>query len=144
MIKRNLFLVWLLAYVTQGLYTLFWYVKTKQEMTNLGENIRPAWMLIIPVVNWYWLWGYSQAASKVINHKLQPITVYKILISIPILTNILVTGVLLAQSGIISTTPDPSRVKLVFTILTSLQATAVTIIQAHFNQTTDQNTISEN
>ena len=144
MIKRNLFLVWLLAYVTQGLYTLFWYVKTKQEMTNLGENIRPAWMLIIPVVNWYWLWGYSQAASKVINHKLQPITVYKILISIPILTNILVTGVLLAQSGIISTTPDPSRVKLVFTILTSLQATAVTIIQAHFNQTIDQNTISEN
>ena len=144
MIKRNLFLVWLLAYVTQGLYTLFWYVKTKQEMTNLGENIRPAWMLIIPIVNWYWLWGYSQAASKVINHKLQPITVYKILISIPILTNILVTGVLLAQSGIISTTPDPSRVKLVFTILTSLQATAVTIIQAHFNQTIDQNTISEN
>ena len=144
MIKRNLFLVWLLAYVTQGLYTLFWYVKTKQEMTNLGENIRPAWMLIIPIVNWYWLWGYSQAASKVINHKLQPITVYKILISIPILTNILVTGVLLARSGIISTTPDPSRVKLVFTILTSLQATAVTIIQAHFNQTIDQNTISEN
>ena len=144
MIKRNLFLVWLLAYVTQGLYTLFWYVKTKQEMTNLGENIRPAWMLIIPIVNWYWLWGYSQAASKVINHKLQPITVYKILISIPILTNILVTGVLLARSGIISTTPDPSRVKLVFTILTSLQATAVTIIQAHFNQTIDKNTISEN
>ena len=144
MIKRNLFLVWLLAYVTQGLYTLFWYVKTKQEMTNLGENIRPAWMLIIPIVNWYWLWGYSQAASKVINQKLQPMTIYKILISIPILTNILVTGVLLAQSGIISTTPDPSRVKLVFTILTSLQATAVTIIQAHFNQTIDQNTISEN
>ena len=141
MVKRNLLLVWLLTSLTQGLYTLFWYVKTKREMTNLGESIRPAWMLIIPVVNWYWLWNYSQAVSKVINQKLRPITVYKILISIPILSNILLTGVLLAKSGIISTTLDQSRVQVVFTILLQLQAVAITIIQAYFNQTVDQNTV---
>ena len=143
MVKRNLLLVWLLTSLTQGLYTLFWYVKTKREMTNLGESIRPAWMLIIPVVNWYWLWNYSQAVSKVINQKLRPITVYKILISIPILSNILITGVLLAKRGIISTTLDESRIQLVFAILLQLQATAITVIQAYFNQTVDQNTTSE-
>ena len=143
MVKRNLFLVWLLTSLTQGLYTLFWYVKTKREMTNLGENIRPAWMLIIPVVNWYWLWNYSQAVSKVINQKLRPITVYKILISIPILSNILITGVLLAKRGIISTTLDESKIQLVFAILLQLQATAITVIQAYFNQTVDQNIVSE-
>ncbi|HCK16503.1 TPA: hypothetical protein DHW51_20420 [Candidatus Poribacteria bacterium] len=144
MVKRNLLLVWLLTSLTQGLYTLFWYVKTKREMTNLGESIRPAWMLIIPVVNWYWLWNYSQAVSKVINQKLRPITVYKILISIPILSNILITGVLLAKRGIISTTLDESRIQLVFAILLQLQATAITVIQAYFNQTVDQNIVSEN
>ena len=143
MVKRNLFLVWLLTSLTQGLYTLFWYVKTKREMTNLGESIRPAWMLIIPVVNWYWLWNYSQAVSKVINQKLRPITVNKILISIPILSNILITGVLLAKRGIISTTLDESRIQLVFAILLQLQATAITVIQAYFNQTVDQNIVSE-
>ncbi|MCS5660237.1 MAG: DUF4234 domain-containing protein [Dehalococcoidia bacterium] len=143
MVKRNLLLVWLLTSLTQGLYTLFWYVKTKREMTNLGESIRPAWMLIIPVVNWYWLWNYSQAVSKVINQKLRPITVYKILISIPILSNILITGVLLAKRGIISTTLDESRIQLVFAILLQLQATAITVIQAYFNQTVDQNIVSE-
>tara|TARA_B100001105_G_scaffold253971_1_gene248694 strand:- start:847 stop:1281 length:435 start_codon:yes stop_codon:yes gene_type:complete len=143
MVKRNLFLVWLLTSLTQGLYTLFWYVKTKREMTNLGESIRPAWMLIIPVVNWYWLWNYSQAVSKVINQKLRPITVYKILISIPILSNILITGVLLAKRGIISTTLDESKIQLVFAILLQLQATAITVIQAYFNQTVDQNIVSE-
>ena len=144
MVKRNLLLVWLLTSLTQGLYTLFWYVKTKREMTNLGESIRPAWMLIIPVVNWYWLWNYSQAVSKVINQKLRPITIYKILISIPILSNILITGVLLAKRGIISTTLDESRIQLVFAILLQLQATAITVIQAYFNQTVDQNIVSEN
>ena len=143
MVKRNLLLVWLLTSLTQGLYTLFWYVKTKREMTNLGESIRPAWMLIIPVVNWYWLWNYSQAVSKIINQKLRPITVYKILISIPILSNILITGVLLAKRGIISTTLDESRIQLVFAILLQLQATAITVIQAYFNQTVDQNIVSE-
>ena len=143
MVKRNLLLVWLLTSLTQGLYTLFWYVKTKREMTDLGENIRPAWMLIIPVVNWYWLWNYSQAVSKVINQKLRPITVYKILISIPILSNILITGVILAKRGIISTTLDESRIQLVFAILLQLQATAITVIQAYFNQTVDQNIVSE-
>ena len=143
MVKRNLLLVWLLTSLTQGLYTLFWYVKTKREMTNLGESIRPAWMLIIPVVNWYWLWNYSQAVSKIINQKLRPITVYKILISIPILSNILITGVLLAKRGIISTTLDESKIQLVFAILLQLQATAITVIQAYFNQTVDQNIVSE-
>ena len=143
MVKRNLLLVWLLTSLTQGLYTLFWYAKTKREMTDLGESIRPAWMLIIPVVNWYWLWNYSQAVSKVINQKLRPITVYKILISIPILSNILITGVILAKRGIISTTLDESRIQLVFAILLQLQATAITVIQAYFNQTVDQNIVSE-
>jgi len=143
MTKRNLLLVWLFACLTQGLYTLFWYVKTKREMTMQGQNILPAWMLVIPLANWYWLWNYSQAVSKVINQKLRPITVYKILISIPILSNILLTGVLLAKAGIISTTLDQSRVQVVFTILLQLQAVAITIIQAYFNQTVDQNTVSE-
>lgn len=109
--------------------------------------MHPTWMLIagmiVPVIHWYWLWNYSQAVSKIINQKLRAITVYKILISIPILLHILVTGVVLAREGIISTTLDESKVRLVIIILLQLQATAVTIIQAYFNQTANQNMVPE-
>ena len=65
--KRNAFAVFILPFVTFGIYGIVWYVKTKAEMNSKGADIPTAWLLIIPFVNLYWLWKYSQGVEKVTN-----------------------------------------------------------------------------
>ncbi|MGH7237186.1 MAG: DUF4234 domain-containing protein [Candidatus Saccharimonadales bacterium] len=57
--------VFFLSIITLGIYSLVWQVKTKGEMNKLGANIPTAWLLIIPFVNFYWLWKYSEGVEKV-------------------------------------------------------------------------------
>ncbi len=54
--QRSPFLVFLLSLITFGIYGIVWYVKTKNEMNARGAQIPTAWLLIIPIVNIYWLW----------------------------------------------------------------------------------------
>lgn len=65
MTKRNPFAVFILPFVTFGIYSIVWYVKTKEEMNSRGADIPTAWLLIIPFVNLYWLWKYSRGVEKV-------------------------------------------------------------------------------
>jgi hypothetical protein len=51
--------------ITFGIYGLVWLVKTKNEMNSLGAKIPTAWLLIIPLVNIYWLWTYAQGVEQV-------------------------------------------------------------------------------
>ncbi|MNL33863.1 hypothetical protein D3C87_1557970 [compost metagenome] len=67
--KRNLFAVLLLCLFTFGVYSIVWPVKTKIEMNRLGANIPTAWLIIIPIVNIYWLWKYSEGVEQVTNGK---------------------------------------------------------------------------
>ena len=64
---RNPFLVFFLPLITFGIYGLVWYVKTKREMNAKGAQIPTAWLIIIPIVNIYWLWKYSQGVEVVTN-----------------------------------------------------------------------------
>ena len=65
MTNRNPVLVIALSFCTCGFYYLYWLVNTKEEMNRLGAEIPTAWLIIIPFVNIYWLWCWSQGVEKV-------------------------------------------------------------------------------
>jgi hypothetical protein len=55
----------LLTAVTFGLYPLFWFARTKDEMNRLGADVPGAWMLFIPLANLFFLWKYAAGAEHV-------------------------------------------------------------------------------
>lgn len=65
MTNRNPVVVFILSLVTCAIYHIYWFVVTKNEMNQRGADIPTAWLLIIPFVNLYWLWRYSQGVEKV-------------------------------------------------------------------------------
>jgi hypothetical protein len=65
MTQRNPAAVFILCFITFGIYGIVWYVKTKGEMNAKGADIPTAWLIIIPIVNLYWLWQWSQGVEKV-------------------------------------------------------------------------------
>lgn len=65
MTHRSVVLVILLSLFTFGIYPLYWYVKTKDEMVSLGASIPTGWLLIIPIANLYWIWKWSQGVEQV-------------------------------------------------------------------------------
>jgi hypothetical protein len=73
---RNPFAVVVLSIITFGIYALVWQVKTKNEMNKLGAQIPTAWLIIIPFVNIWWLWKYSEGVEKVTNGKLSGILAF--------------------------------------------------------------------
>jgi hypothetical protein len=67
--KRNVAAVIILPLVTFGIYMLYWFVQTKQELNQRGAGVPTAWLLIIPFVNLYWLWKYFEGAEQVTGEK---------------------------------------------------------------------------
>jgi hypothetical protein len=63
--KRNIILVYLFIFITLGIYQIYWLVKTKGELNELGAEIPTAWLVIIPFVNIYWLYKYAVGFAKV-------------------------------------------------------------------------------
>ncbi len=62
---RNPVAVLLLPFVTFGIYSIVWYVKTKNEMNRLGADIPTAWLLIVPIANIWWVWKYSEGVERI-------------------------------------------------------------------------------
>lgn len=67
--NRNVIAVLLLPFVTFGIYSIYWEVSTKIEMNEKGASIPTAWLLIVPIVNIWWLWKYSEGVEKITNGK---------------------------------------------------------------------------
>ena len=63
--KRSPLTVLVLSLITCGLYMLYWSVVTKREMNTQGAQIPTAWLLIIPIVNLYWSWKFSEGVETV-------------------------------------------------------------------------------
>ena len=68
--KRDPLMVFFLSIITLGIYALVWEVKTKREMNTKGAQIPTAWLLIIPIVNFYWLWKFSEGVETVTNKEM--------------------------------------------------------------------------
>ena len=77
--NRNPLLVILLPLVTFGIYMLYWFVKTKGEMNKLGASIPTAWLIIVPFVNIWWMWKYSEGADKVTNGQMSAVLAFVLL-----------------------------------------------------------------
>jgi len=65
--KRNIVVVYLLIFITFGIYAIVWEVKTKGEINSLGGNIPTAWLLIVPIANIYWAWRYCEDFGKYVK-----------------------------------------------------------------------------
>ncbi len=78
--NRSPIAVFLLPFITFGIYSWYWAVKTKGEMNNLGENIPTAWIWLIPFIGWiWWLWKYSEAVEHVTGEKITGILAFVVL-----------------------------------------------------------------
>ncbi len=78
--RRDPLMVAVLSIVTLGIYALVWYVKTKREMNTQGAQIPTAWLIIIPIVNIYWLWKFSEGVETVTKGGLSGAVAFLLLI----------------------------------------------------------------
>ena len=62
--------VFFLSLITLGIYCLVWYVKTKNEMNTRGAKIPTAWLIIIPLINYFWLWKFCEGVEMVTNKEM--------------------------------------------------------------------------
>ncbi len=57
--KHNIALWLILSIVTFGICSLVWMVRTKNDMNTRGAGIPTAILLIVPLVNIWWMWKWS-------------------------------------------------------------------------------------
>ncbi len=74
--KRNPAAVLLLPLVTFGIYSIYWMVQTKKEMVARGAEIPTAWLIIVPIANYWFLYKYSMGVEKVTGGKLNGLLVF--------------------------------------------------------------------
>ena len=63
--ERNILLVYILSFLTLGIYFLYWLYKTKNELNELGANIPSFILYFIPIANIYWLYKYTEGWAHV-------------------------------------------------------------------------------
>ena len=92
MTNRHPALVLVLSMFTCGIYYIYWLVSTKCEMKKLGAEIPTSWLIIIPFVNIYWFWCWSQGVEKITKGALTAVPVFLLMCLFPI------AGVPISQS----------------------------------------------
>ena len=63
--ERNILLIYILGFVTFGIYILYWLYETKKELEELGADIPSFILYFIPIVNIYWLYRYTEGWAYV-------------------------------------------------------------------------------
>lgn len=85
--KRSLFAVFILPFVTFGIYGIVWLVKTKDEMNRQGAKIPTAWLLIVPFVSYYWLYKYAEGVERITSAKMSTIVVFLLQLFLGVIGN---------------------------------------------------------
>ena len=52
------------------IYHFYWLYATKHEMTDRGAEIPTTLLAFIPLVNYYWMWKWSQGVEHVTRGKM--------------------------------------------------------------------------
>lgn len=77
---RSPIAVLLLSFITLGIYSWYWLVKTKGEMNKLGEHIPTAWVWLIPIVGIiWWYWEYAKGVEHVTDEKINNILAFVVM-----------------------------------------------------------------
>ena len=58
--NRNILLVYLFGIITFGIYFIYWFISTKNEMNTLGSKIPTGILFFVPIANLYWLYKYCE------------------------------------------------------------------------------------
>src|SRR6187402_1071217 len=74
--KRNVIAVFLLPIITIGIYYFYWFAKTKGELNSKGAQIPTTWLIIVPLVNLWWIWKYYEGAEHVTEGKTNGILMF--------------------------------------------------------------------
>lgn len=101
MTKRSVVGVILLTLVTFGIYHIYWYVKTKDEMVALGADIPTGWLLIVPIANIYWIWKWCTGVEHVTRGK----TSAPVAMLLMILLGIIGTAIIQSQFNTVAELP---------------------------------------
>jgi hypothetical protein len=85
MSNRNPLSVFFLSFITCGIYGLVWYVKTKEEMNELGAEIPTAWIWLIPFFgSIYWIWKYAEGVDLVTEGRMSSLVAFVLLVFTPV------------------------------------------------------------
>lgn len=68
--RRSPAAVFLLPFVTFGIYALYWLVRTKTELNAAGAKVPTAILLIVPIANLYWLWKFGEGVDYVTDRRM--------------------------------------------------------------------------
>jgi uncharacterized membrane protein YsdA (DUF1294 family) len=83
MTKRDPIVVFLLSFVTFGIYAWYWLVKTKGELNAANKDeprIPTAWIWLIPFVGViWWIWKYSEGVDKKTKGKCSQVIAFVLL-----------------------------------------------------------------
>jgi len=74
--NRSPLLVFLFSLLTFGIYTIYWFVVTKNELNKQGAHIPTAWLIIIPFVSIWWLWKYSEGVEHATANKMSGVLAF--------------------------------------------------------------------
>ncbi|MGN5732014.1 DUF4234 domain-containing protein [Arthrobacter psychrochitiniphilus] len=55
----------LLPFITFGIYSIVWYVKSKVEMNTRGAGIPTAWLILVPIADIWWMWRFAAGVEGV-------------------------------------------------------------------------------
>lgn len=65
--RRNIFLVYIYSILTLGIYSIYWWVATKNEINKLGASIPTGWLLVIPIAHLYWGYKYCEGFAEYVK-----------------------------------------------------------------------------
>lgn len=81
---RSIAAIVFLNIITCGFYQVYWTFKTTKEMDELGAELPTAFLMLIPFLNFYFYYKYSEAFAKFVKRDHLTI-VYFILAILPVL-----------------------------------------------------------
>jgi len=80
MTNRSPGITLLLVLVTFGIYGIVWYVQSKEEMVARGADIPTAWLFIVPLANFYWIWKWSEGVQHVTKGELSAANTFLLMV----------------------------------------------------------------
>lgn len=97
--QRGLAMVFILTIVTLGIYSIYWFAKTRGEMNAKGADVPTTWLIIIPIVSIYYLYKYSMGVEKVTGAKMNGVVAFIILWFLTIVGMLIVQNEFNALAG---------------------------------------------
>lgn len=106
--QRSPIAVFLLPLITFGIYSIYWMVKTKGEMNEKGAKIPTAWLIIVPFVNWWWMWKYSEGVEEVTNGKMSGVLVFVMMLLLGIIGYAIIQDSFNKVTDVVPSNPTPT------------------------------------